>query len=64
MALKACINKKKVILISYMKKIIIILAFSFALVSCATVTDKIPKFEKKDCDGSKDTLADVFCKKK
>ena len=44
-----------------MKKIIIILAFSFALVSCATVTDKIPKL--KSWDGSKDTLADVFCKK-
>ena len=47
-----------------MKKLILILTFSFALVSCATVSDKIPKFEKKVCDGSKDTLADVFCKKK
>jgi hypothetical protein len=49
-----------------MKNIIIILVFLFVLVSCATVKDKIPKipkFEKKTCDGSKDTLADVFCKK-
>ena len=46
-----------------MKKIIIILALSFALASCATVKDKIPKFNKKACDGSNDTLADVFCKK-
>ena len=44
-----------------MKKIIIILTFTFALVSCATVKDKIPKL--KACDGSQDTLADVFCKK-
>ena len=44
-----------------MKNIIIILTFSFALVSCATVTDKVPKL--KACDGSKNTLADVFCKK-
>ena len=46
-----------------MKKIIIILALSFALASCATVKEKMPKFEKKDCDGSNKTLADVFCKK-
>ena len=46
-----------------MKKIIIILAFSFTLASCATVKDKIPKL--KTCDGteSNKTLADVLCKK-
>jgi hypothetical protein len=47
----------------YIKNIIIILFFSFALVSCATVTDKIPKFERKTCDGSNKTLADITCKK-
>ncbi len=46
-----------------MKKIIIILAFSFTLVSCASVTDKIPKLERKSCDGSNKTVADVLCKK-
>ena len=47
-----------------MKKIIIILAFSLSLVSCASMKDKMPIFEKKACvDGNKKTLADVFCKK-
>jgi len=46
-----------------MKKIIILLAFSFVLSSCASVKDKIPKFERKACDGSNKTLADVLCKK-
>jgi starvation-inducible outer membrane lipoprotein len=46
-----------------MKKIILIIAFSFVLVSCASVTDKIPKIERKSCDGSDKTLADVLCKK-
>ena len=44
-----------------MKKIILILAFALTLVSCASIKDKMPK--KKVCDGSKETLADVFCKK-
>ena len=44
-----------------MKKILIILAFSFTLASCATVKDKIPKL--KSCDGSNKTVADVLCKK-
>ena len=44
-----------------MKKILIILVFSFALASCASVKDKIPKLKK--CDGSNKTLADVLCKK-
>jgi len=46
-----------------MKKIITIIAFSFLLVSCASIKEKMPKFNKKDCDGSKKTLADIFCKK-
>tara|TARA_B100000795_G_C22444589_1_gene303269 strand:- start:268 stop:411 length:144 start_codon:yes stop_codon:yes gene_type:complete len=46
-----------------MQKILIILAFSFALTSCAAVKDKIPKIERKACDGSSKTLADVLCKK-
>jgi len=46
-----------------MKKIVIILAFSFALASCAAVTDKIPKIERKACDGNSKTLTDVLCKK-
>ena len=45
-------------------KIIIILAFSFVLVSCASIKDKMPKFEKKACvEGNNKTIADVFCKK-
>ena len=47
----------------HMKKIIFILAFTFTLASCATIKNKMPKFEKKTCDGSNDTLADVLCKK-
>ena len=46
-----------------MKKIIIILAFSFMLASCAAVSEKIPKMERKACDGSNETIADVLCKK-
>ena len=50
-----------------MKKIIIILAFSFALASCASIKDKMPempKLSKKACTDEKaKTLADVFCKK-
>ena len=47
-----------------MKKIIIILAFSFALTSCASLKDKIPKFGGKACTDEKaKSLADVFCKK-
>ena len=46
-----------------MKKIIIILAFSFMLASCAAVSEKIPKMERKACDGSSETIADVLCKK-
>ena len=46
-----------------MKKILIILAFSFILASCTSVTDKIPKMERKACDGSNETIADVLCKK-
>ena len=46
-----------------MKKIIIILAFSFILASCAAVSEKIPKMERKACDGSNETIADVLCKK-
>ena len=45
-------------------KIIIILAFSFVLVSCASIKNKMPKFEKKACvEGNNKTIADVFCKK-
>ncbi len=44
-----------------MKTIIIILALSFTLASCASIKDKIPNLKK--CDGSNETLADVFCKK-
>jgi len=46
-----------------MKQIIIILALSFALASCASMKDNIPKLERKTCDGSNKTLADVLCKK-
>jgi len=46
-----------------MKKIIIILAFSFLLTSCASVQEKIPKIERKACDGSNATVADILCKK-
>ena len=46
-----------------MKKIIIILAFSFMLVSCAAISEKIPKIERKACDGSNATVADILCKK-
>tara|TARA_B100000795_G_C22638568_1_gene375528 strand:- start:471 stop:608 length:138 start_codon:yes stop_codon:yes gene_type:complete len=45
-----------------MKNIIIIVFLSFGLISCASIKDKMPKL--KECDGSKDTLADVLCKKK
>ena len=45
-----------------MKNILIVVIFSFGLISCTSVKDKMPKL--KNCDGSKDTLADVFCKKK
>jgi len=43
-----------------MKKIILLLGFSLLLASCG---DKMPKFERKACDGSNKTLADVICKK-
>ena len=43
-----------------MNKIILIVAFSLVLASCG---DKIPKLERKTCDGSNKTLADVICKK-
>ena len=33
------------------------------LVSCAAVSEKIPKMERKACDGSNETIADVLCKK-
>ena len=45
-----------------MKKIIIILTF-FLLTSCAAIKDKMPKIERKACDGNNNTLADVLCKK-
>tara|TARA_B110000238_G_C16033616_1_gene398632 strand:- start:702 stop:815 length:114 start_codon:yes stop_codon:yes gene_type:complete len=35
---------------------------SFGLISCASIKDKVPKL--KECDGSKDTVADLLCKKK
>ncbi|WP_415321372.1 hypothetical protein ABXT63_01990 [Candidatus Pelagibacter sp. Uisw_092] len=44
-----------------MKNIIIMIVLSFVLISCASIKDKVPKL--KTCDGSKDTLADVLCKK-
>ena len=44
-----------------MKNIIIMIVLSFGLISCASIKDKVPKL--KACDGSKNTLADVFCKK-
>ena len=47
-----------------MNKILIILALSIGLASCASVKDKMPKLERKACDGNSKTLADVFCKKK
>ena len=47
----------------HMKKIIILLTFSFFLTSCAAVKDKMPKIERKACDGNSNTLADVLCKK-
>jgi hypothetical protein len=46
-----------------MKKILIILALSFTLASCTSITDKMPKLERKACDGSNKTVADVLCKK-
>ena len=53
-----------------MKNIIIILALSITLVSCAglkekgsSVKEKL-KFERKACvDGEKKTLTELFCKK-
>ena len=45
-----------------MKKLIILFV-ALTLTSCASVKEKMPKFEQKACDGSRDTLADVFCKK-
>jgi hypothetical protein len=44
-----------------MKKVITILIFAFTLSSCTTISEKMPT--RKSCDGSKATLADVFCKK-
>ena len=44
-----------------MNKIIFLIILSFTLVSCASVKDKMPKLKK--CDGSNETLSDVFCKK-
>tara|TARA_B110000093_G_C12825213_1_gene348707 strand:- start:702 stop:839 length:138 start_codon:yes stop_codon:yes gene_type:complete len=45
-----------------MKNILIIIMLSFGLISCASIKDKVPKL--KECDGSKDTVADLLCKKK
>ena len=53
--------KIKLLKATNMKTIIIILALSFTLASCASIKDKIPNLKK--CDGSNETLADVFCKK-
>ena len=61
--MRPCFNNKKILEDGYMKKIIIILALSIALASCASIKDKMPKFEKKVCDGSKKTIADIYCKK-
>ena len=44
-----------------MNKILILIVLSFTLISCATIKDKLP--ERKACDGSNETLSDVFCKK-
>ena len=45
------------------KKFIIIFV-AITLTSCTSISDKIPKFEKKACTDEKaKTLADVFCKK-
>ena len=46
-----------------MKKIIILIAFTFLLTSCTSITEKIPKLERKTCDGTNKTLTDVLCKK-
>ena len=31
--------------------------------SCSTIKEKIPDIGQKKCTDSKDTLADIFCKK-
>ena len=46
-----------------MKKNLLILFFALTLTSCANISDKIPKLERKACDGSNETLADMICKK-
>ena len=46
-----------------MKKNIIVLVFSLVLTSCASISEKIPKMERKSCDGSNKTIADILCKK-
>ena len=45
------------------KKILLIL-IAITLASCSTIKEKMPTISKKPCTDSKETLADVFCKKK
>ena len=67
---KCWIKDQKGYTLNYMKNLIIILALSIALVSCAglkekgsSVKEKL-KLERKACvDGEKKTLTDLFCKK-
>jgi|TARA_B110000014_G_C19795007_1_gene413037 hypothetical protein len=46
-----------------MIKKIISLVLLVGLSACASVKDKVPKLERKNCTGQMTTLADVFCKK-
>ena len=43
-----------------MKKIISLLII-LVLAGCSSITDKVPK--RKSCDGSKNTVTDLLCKK-
>ena len=47
-----------------MIKIFIIIFIAVTLTSCASIKDRIPKYEKKACTDEKaKSLSDVFCKK-
>jgi hypothetical protein len=45
------------------KKILLILV-TISLTSCSSISEKIPKLERKACTGENNTLADIVCKKK
>jgi|TARA_B100000780_G_scaffold198026_1_gene139946 hypothetical protein len=46
-----------------MIKKILLIFITITLASCSTIKEKIPNIGQKPCTDSKDTLADIFCKK-